>query len=1128
MPKDIERGRMKFLRFLVLALFFAPFASFAAPGEFAVAAQLLAAAKNADIQQVQILVNNGANINYVDNTGLSLVCTALMNNDLRAAQILQMYGADASQCDRQIKDYKTRNTPERTGGLFGGLSTAQGIVLAAAGAAVVIGGLFLLTDIFDPDNDNNNSSGGSGVRPDSGGSTTPGESGSAIFTGGIPYGPAFVGMTDATAISTKYNDNLAFYATGDMENTFELMNGSTDPTASNYGAINYLLLMRGYSPLARGYLGQRTLRNADNSPIALADNYSGGRPVNVALVTANGINAAENTSLYDENNVTWLETTGSILGVSNKYYNNILTSTESGYTVAEDVTGSFDLSGSESPTAIHNTDASATDNMLAKIVGGYTSAGSGTDFIGFMPNGQMTIYRTGGGASGDYYNYTALSNALSIRTNSTGGRSRVDVIANLDVIEPLHLRTAPTIDYVLTAGDGNYETSFYNFVGQTYGTASTEANMLPVTNAQTFFVNLNTMGANNSFSTPSAPPLVVFSTGASVQELTGQEYLDPAQEASFENAAPIIYSNLEHLFMSVVGVGVASTESATAISANTNGIPVSDQKYQLAQWPVGSGTDVTYYKSRICGAAGTGNNGAMDPWCFAAVGLTDEMAAAAAAGAAGVLTSAFYYMSPAQIFTLLALTADGPFLYRRTAGAVFTESELISYLRSMYTLPNEYNPTDAQYLDVFKQVFGYGVINLERATTPGTNLYFYNGNTIASTPNSAYWRAAMNTGLRGSSALNLGRGAIDIAAYDILESIDGSMRLPRIWKNSFAFDDGGRRGLYMGDVLGDLRVRRVAPDMTRIGNLSFGLTRSERAYNDNMNGLDSMRFEYANGNWNLAADYQHYLTDGESRFTGVANPILALASNALTTGAHYKYGNWSFGARGFSGVITDEGLLENDPTISSNYEPMHLGAISGAQSEAGWGNNRFGLNTAVGAMRENNTVLGAYGSGLMAIGASNTNYIDIDAYIAPWESVKLRARATFAHTVPNIETGGLVQMSEFDSNAFAAALDIGNFSFGASLPLAVTRGGVDYAYANYDIVEGSDGRYDLAISDMETRRIDMVSHSRELRFNASYRHKLGEFTDGAIGFIYRINPNNIDEYGNESIFMMKLSHAIGI
>ena len=89
---------MKYIRILLLALFMIPFGAHAATqNEFMVAAQLLAAARNADIQQVQALVNNGADINYVDATGLSLVCTALMNNDTRAAQNVQMYGADASQ-----------------------------------------------------------------------------------------------------------------------------------------------------------------------------------------------------------------------------------------------------------------------------------------------------------------------------------------------------------------------------------------------------------------------------------------------------------------------------------------------------------------------------------------------------------------------------------------------------------------------------------------------------------------------------------------------------------------------------------------------------------------------------------------------------------------------------------------------------------------------------------------------------------------------------------------------------------------------------------------------------------------------------------------------------------------------
>ncbi len=100
---------MKFIRVLVFSLFMAPFVASGASSDFMLAAQLLAAAKSADIQQVQALVNNGANVNFVDSTGLSIVCTALMNNDVRAAQILQMYGADASNCDRQIKNFNNKN-----------------------------------------------------------------------------------------------------------------------------------------------------------------------------------------------------------------------------------------------------------------------------------------------------------------------------------------------------------------------------------------------------------------------------------------------------------------------------------------------------------------------------------------------------------------------------------------------------------------------------------------------------------------------------------------------------------------------------------------------------------------------------------------------------------------------------------------------------------------------------------------------------------------------------------------------------------------------------------------------------------------------------------------------------------
>ena len=1208
---------MKFIRLVVFALFLCPFAVHAAPvSEFNVAAQLLAAARNADIRQVQALVAAGADINFVDSTGLSLVCTALMNNDLRAAQILQMYGADASKCDQQIRKYRSRRAPERTGGLFGGLSTAQGMTLAAAGAAVVVGGLFLLTDIFDADNDNGYAgSGAGGGGSGGGGGDTPG-TGVPLFASGLPYGPE---MPNAAAETKNYAENLSYFAPSDttsiLYKNFQFMNEQE----------NYLLLMRGYSPLARGYLGMRTLRDSSTyAPLSLSgynlgnDPVEGGRPVNVALVTANGVNAAANTSLADKL-VIWTTTSGasslnpaSNTMISSKYYNNEIISGSDISSITDDTTmedsnflSFFDLSNSG--TAVYNNAATAVDNVLAKIVGGNTAGYSNADFFGFMPNGQMTIYRTGGGThmvesnysivgscssdadilvtgdtvniaalsteelnvtvngrsvvlsnatktlygyfglvdgllyvdsngdgradyaysisagsivqakvleQTDYYNYSAMVDAARRfeADTSTGGRSGVSIIANVDVIEPLHLTSAATIETVLSAGAGNYETTFGNLIAGAYG--ATDTSNLPQTNATSFF---NSLGSSYS-------PLTIFSTGGFE---TNAQWSDSPLTATFENAAPLVYSNLEHLFMSVVAVGASTIgESGIAANSDTNTNP-----YQLAQWAVNNlDIGATYYKARVCGRAGLGGNG-VDPWCFAAVGVTDEMATAAAAGAAGVLTSAFYYMTPQQIFLLMALTADGPFLGRLSSGQTLTESTLVSYLESMYQMPASYQwriDNGENYLDVFKEVFGYGVINLERATTPGTNLYFYSGGDIVSASGNAYWRAATMTGFRGSGALNLGRAAISTAAYDVLESVDGTMRLPRIWKNNFALGGDGRHALYMGDVLSDLRVRARDDDMVRIGNMSFGFARSERNYDDGMGGVDNMWFEYANDSWKISADYQRYLTDAESRFSGAANPILGLASNAVSTGAEYGYGNLFFGARAVSGAITDEGLLANDPTISANYEPMKLGNFSAVQSSVGWRAKKFGLTTSFGIAHESDTLLGALGTGLLELGAAETQYIDADAYWNLTDDLRMRARATFAHTVPGVADDAIISLSELDSNAFSFGMDAHNFSFGVSLPLGVVRGKMYYDYADYDIVTDDDGRYDLAISNAGVRDIDLHAVSREVRFNASYRQKLGEFTDGALGFIYRVNPNNMREFGNESIFMMKMSHRIGI
>lgn len=1235
---------MKYIRLLLLALFLIPAGSFAASStnnEFMVAAQLLSAAKNADIQQVQILINSGANVNYVDSTGLSLVCTALMNNDIRAAQILQMYGADASQCDRQIKQYESRNKPESSGGLFSGLSSAHTISLAAAGAAVVVGGLFLLTDWLDPGNEN---SGGSSSenRPGGDGGGSGGDS-EVIVSEAIPVGPAYFTSSGEISYSeAQYQSNLAQWdpsAGGVREADFNYFRPTEQPT-NNYiidgiavPLQNYLLIMHGYSSFANGYMGQTTFRDASHNPIKVLNETGGGKPILTTLITANGINPTGSAERTVEG-ITWSDSTAATSNTytSDKYanYNN-----PSGNNLGNEIAG-FDLSGSG--TAM-NPFATATETALAKIIGGWEAGGRAYgDLYGFAPNGQLAIYRTGGGGKwvdvenptegavvgtltdsgtagtagvintgdtitingvtytissalddagvtnptitigdttyklgagsnllkgsctgdncedvsdiaiyqgtdGYYYvntsggdkpdavyvindnniytqkewqesdvrNYEAIYNARtngsSVIANATlNPESRKVSYTNIGEIE----------SYFALGGDSNKKILFGNLINNYYEKDSSDAT------SQGGYANSIFNGYNNTL------PILVNPAGEFAWG-QGEGKTMNVLDATFENYAPALYdSNLEHMFMTIVAVQHSKgTSNADSISGYGNGTGSDYGPLYLSMWKDSEGNQ---YMSRKCGVAGLGING-VDPWCFSAAGPTAEMATASAAGAVAALKGAFNYMSNTDIFILMALTADGPYLGTDSAGNAFTVDSLVSYLKNMYSLPPDYHSDQLfrqDYLDAFAEVYGYGMINLERAMTPGNKIYFYDGNTIVSDNGNAYWRAASNTIFRASSAFSPSTAKISAPFYDIVESLDGEISLPRIWKNEFALGASSRRGLYMGDVLGEFKTRNDATERVQFGNFGFSMSLSEKPYADNLDGLDNMELDYTYGNWNFAASYQRHFTDGASRFDGMSNPILGLTSNAVTSDIVYNMGRWSFGGRAYSGAITDETMLDNDPTLASQYLPARLGMMQGAQSDVNWQGEKIGFSASVGAAYETDTLLGAQTGGLLDMGNGETMYVDTEFRYSPTENITMKLRSTFARTTTDAEGQFILGISDIDSNAFAFGVDAGNFSFSVAQPLSVSGGSLQYPYADYEIVDLGDGKYDISISNMHIENVDLRPENREVRFTGSYRHNFGEFTDGAIGFIYRVNPNNTNEFGNESIFMMKLSHRLGI
>ena len=362
--KFIQRGLLAFICCISFAT--------TARADFASAAKLLTAARAGDTRTVESLVRAGADINYVDNTGLSIVCTAIKNNDTRAAQILQVYGADASRCDQQIKRNKIlqkSNNVRDTGGFFGGLSTPQNMTLMVGGVALVAGGVAALGSFST--SSSTSDIGNDGTHSGTDGDTTTTTT-TAWSLGALPLGPTGTNYDPdlySDSANHPYAEDFAYMSTGDNQ--------------------NYLLLMRGYSALARGYLGQTTFRlgaTSSYAPVTILNDTGGGRPVLTALITSHGINPTGSAVRGNIDYATSAAADSTTYAVD-KYYNN---ASDGG---AENTI--FDLSGYGT---VFNDYSMDYESSLAKIIAGWEYDGRAVgDYYGFAPNSQLVLYRTGGG-----------------------------------------------------------------------------------------------------------------------------------------------------------------------------------------------------------------------------------------------------------------------------------------------------------------------------------------------------------------------------------------------------------------------------------------------------------------------------------------------------------------------------------------------------------------------------------------------------------------------------------------------------------------------------------------------------------------------------------------------------------
>ena len=1148
-----------------------------ARANFNMSAQMLQAARIGDTATIERLLMAGANINYRDATGMSIVCTALMNGDIRAAQILQTYGADASQCDRQARRYQAMQPQYEKQGMFTGLSDQQNLVLVGGAAALAVGGLYMFGGGFGMPG-NNLSGGGSGDRPTG---NNPGGGGPGTGTGNpteritIQYGP-LQWNTNANRPRPEFDLQGSMNLWSDNLNAdFVRMSGAMNPErldpidpfqsyfiirnniavpAQQFRHQNYLTIMGGYASLARGYTGQIVARGGPNNlPLEINANTIMS-PITVALITANGINPIGTAYRNARTGCPPGVDQGSP-GCTLYTYRNLNSDGSE--------RGGFDFSGAGTVfnTNHFNTNpylntATGMDTLLAQIIIGNRSyAYSGGDFLGFMPNGQLALYRTGGGwlhtanlgafsvdvtiggsaltstltfdgndyvfgtdftidprtghvifiggardgqrmaAQGNnlfdverqaYRNFDALNHALTQAT-STGRQSPGTVIANAAILDSMRDRNTTTINDLMIVPEAQRANAFFHEIITHYSNGITAANIDINNSARNFFQNIN----SNS-------PFVIFSAGE--HRLEG--VINGTQFATFENAAPLLFSNTRGRFL---------TATAVQYTAGTSGVnqaagEVSGGLFRLSEYSLFN-ADGTYetFRARACGIAGTGT-GAIDPWCFAVAGLTGEQAVSTLAGVAGVLQGAFSYMSNDQIFRLMALTSDGRALSQ-------------AQLEARYELPLDMlvrldglsgDARSAEWMRAFNETFGYGLANLERATRPGEQLLFFGNSTRVG---DGRWTGAYSgalaaagtqaaTTFQASNAFGGDPMTISMPMFGFVQAYNGES-MPLVFQNDIQVG-GERHGLHLIDLLNEIDFDKDDDAPIRLSMTADGMA------------VRSLRVNFAGDDYKFGGEFRERL--GFNTFDN-DNPIQNVAG--IMTSAFYEReigGGFNHRFSFFGGQVTDEGLLQHDPSLADRWMPVALGTVYGFDSsvgvDTGLGMFRFGG----GYMHEDNTTLGAYTGGLFNFGGGETIYANAEVRIGAFT-----ARYMAAQTRTNPGTDGFIAgLSNLYSDAYSLNADFGRWSFNVSRPLAITRGTLSHVQTDWEIIDNGIGMG----MDLETNSyindISLAANNRETRAAFLYQPDIkSERTRLAFGVVARHNPNNMA--GFEGIGMMKFN-----
>lgn len=666
---------------------------------------------------------------------------------------------------------------------------------------------------------------------------------------------------------------------------------------------------------------------------------------------------------------------------------------------------------------------------------------------GTMLAGIIAALKNNQGMHGVAYNATVLPAVADIFRPITQNAIETLINAGSNIILQ-DISTPSNSEYTVAnyaAGKTLY-TTFGEDVSNAYNKiASTGTIFVIGTGTKTVAANKNTISEGK-----------VTSLGASLY----------GKDATISAGAPLATdaSALKKLFLSVAAVQPdVNAANYGGYTLTTYSQPCGSTAEYCLSAPGGTGVDGVngsngnLYSTVSTTTANTGYNFGED--------FGTSAAAAVVAGSAAVLKGAYPHLTSQEIVALLKQTATP---LGACAGAT-------SSIDTCTTVKN----SEGDVIGHYSTLYGWGLVDLNKATQPVGALWVRNGDAIDVKPYIGRDYTVSTSSLATSSVMSQSLTSAMPSYFTAFDSYNrpfavNTSALLSTRSTRKEFDDDFKAFMHGRDV-----TRVDANDQV---SMAYAPRTSYR-HSEMKAGLMEMNVDLDKSSYGFYYTEDTLNSKGDYFERALNNPFVQIQE---AYGAEAKYNptsklsigvGFATGKNGFLGD-GDKHYKAPENRVSMVETEVKYQAIKSVMFKASYG-----------VMKEQDSVLGMLGTGAFKTTGADTNFARAGVEIRPTDKFKLNLAYTYGWTVPN-QTDGLMNLSRLTADGFAATAqyDLGSdnmLGLSVSSPLRVRSGKV-----SFDLPVGRSATTDTIYR--ETFTGSMKPTARELDFALFYKDALTE------------------------------------